>query len=90
MVLDEPNANLDDAGEAALMNTVAQLKAKGKTVVLITHRPLAVGAADWLLLLNQGQLIASGTREEVLAALAPTHKPATPPSGASTLSPQPA
>jgi ATP-binding cassette subfamily C exporter for protease/lipase len=90
VVLDEPNANLDDAGEAALMNTVAQLKAKGKTVVLITHRPLAVGAADWLLLLNQGQLIASGTREEVLAALAPTHKPAAPPSGASTLSPQPA
>ena len=90
VVLDEPNANLDDAGEAALMNTVAQLKAKGKTVVLITHRPLAVGAADWLLLLNQGQLVASGTREEVLAALVPPHKPAAPPSAAPTLSPQPA
>ena len=90
VVLDEPNANLDDAGEAALMNTVAQLKARGKTVVLITHRPLAVGAADWLLLLNQGELVASGTREEVLAKLAPSHKPAAPPSGASTLSPQPA
>ena len=90
VVLDEPNANLDDAGEAALMNTVAQLKAKGRTVMLITHRPMAVGAADWLLLLNQGELVASGTREEVLAAIAVQHKTPAPPSGASPLAPQPA
>lgn len=90
VVLDEPNANLDDAGEAALMATVAQLKARGKTVVLITHRPLAVGAADWLLLLNQGQLVASGTREQVLAAIAVQHRTPAPPPGASPLSAQPA
>jgi len=69
VVLDEPNANLDDAGEAALMNTVKQLKAKGKTVFLITHRPQAIGAADWLLLLTNGELVGNGPRDAVIAAL---------------------
>jgi ATP-binding cassette subfamily C exporter for protease/lipase len=69
VVLDEPNANLDDAGELALMNTVAQLKARGKTVFLVTHRPGAIGAADWLLLLNNGELVASGPRDAVIAAI---------------------
>ena len=69
IVLDEPNANLDDAGEAALMGTVAQLKAKGKTVFLITHRPGAVAAADRLLILNNGELVADGPRDKVLASL---------------------
>ena len=39
VVLDEPNANLDDAGEAALVQAVRDLKARGRTVFLITHRP---------------------------------------------------
>ena len=69
IVLDEPNANLDDAGEAALAQTVQQLKAKGKTVVLITHRPGIVGLADHIVLLQDGQLKASGPRDAVLAGL---------------------
>ena len=69
VVLDEPNANLDDVGEAALARTVRQLKAKGKSVFLITHRPGLIGAADWLLLLNDGRLVASGPRADVAAAL---------------------
>jgi ATP-binding cassette subfamily C exporter for protease/lipase len=69
IVLDEPNANLDDIGEAALMNTVAQLKAKGKTVFLITHRGNALSTADWLLLLRDGELVANGPRDAVLGAL---------------------
>lgn len=69
VVLDEPNANLDDAGEAALMRTVAELKAKGKTVFLITHRPGALAAADRLMILQDGQLVANGPRDGVLAAL---------------------
>ncbi|HSV36327.1 MAG TPA: type I secretion system permease/ATPase [Ramlibacter sp.] len=91
VVLDEPNANLDDAGEAALVNTVAQLKAKGKTVFLITHRTGAVGTADWLLLLNNGELVANGPREAVAAAFAQRQKAgraSQPP--ASGLDPQPA
>lgn len=69
LVLDEPNANLDDVGEAALYQTVAQLKAAGKTVFLITHRPGAVALADRVLLLKDGQVQAEGPREAVIAAL---------------------
>lgn len=52
VVLDEPNANLDDVGEAALVRTVQELKAKGRTVFLITHRPGIVAVADRLLILR--------------------------------------
>jgi len=69
VVLDEPNANLDDEGEAALVRAVQGLKAKGKTVVLISHRPGIVGVADRLLILQQGAVQASGPRDGVLAAL---------------------
>jgi len=76
VVLDEPNANLDDAGEAALARTVRLLKAKGTSVFLITHRPGLIGAADWLLLLSDGQLVASGPRADVAATLGRRHPPA--------------
>lgn len=69
IVLDEPNANLDDAGEAALFKTVQELKAKGKTVFLITHRPGAVAVADRILILRDGQVQADGPRDAVIAAL---------------------
>jgi ATP-binding cassette subfamily C exporter for protease/lipase len=69
IVLDEPNANLDDAGEAALVKAVQQLKAAGKTVFLITHRPGAVAAADRLLILQDGAVTHDGRRESVLTAL---------------------
>jgi ATP-binding cassette subfamily C exporter for protease/lipase len=69
VVLDEPNANLDDEGEVALVRAVQGLKAKGKTVVLISHRPGIVGVADRLLILQQGAVQASGPRDGVLAAL---------------------
>jgi len=69
VVLDEPNANLDDVGEAALVRTVQELKAKGRTVLLITHRPGIVAVADRLLILRNGMVQADGPRDEVLAAL---------------------
>jgi ATP-binding cassette subfamily C exporter for protease/lipase len=69
VVLDEPNANLDDEGEAALVRAVQDLKAKGKTVVLISHRPGILDVADRLLILNQGAVQASGPRDGVLAEL---------------------
>ena len=69
LVLDEPNANLDDEGENALLRAVQGLKAKGKTVVLISHRPGIVSVADRLLILHQGTVQASGPRDGVLAAL---------------------
>ncbi len=69
IVLDEPNANLDDVGEAALNQSVRQLKAKGKTVFLITHRPGAVQLADQLLVLREGRIVMQGPRAAVLAQL---------------------
>jgi ATP-binding cassette subfamily C exporter for protease/lipase len=88
LVLDEPNANLDDAGEAALLQTLAQLKAKGKTVFLITHRASALAATDWLLLLRDGELVANGPRDAVIASLQPPR--ASHPGDAGALAPQPA
>ena len=69
VVLDEPNANLDDEGEAALQRAVLGLKERGKTVVLISHRPGIVNVADRLLILHQGEVQASGPKDGVLAAL---------------------
>jgi ATP-binding cassette subfamily C exporter for protease/lipase len=69
VVLDEPNANLDEDGEIELVRAVQGMKAKGKTVVLISHRPGIVRVADRLLILQQGIVQASGPRDGVLAAL---------------------
>jgi ATP-binding cassette subfamily C exporter for protease/lipase len=69
VVLDEPNANLDDEGEAALAKAIEGLKAQGKAVVLITHRPAAVAMADRILILQEGAVQASGPRDQVFAAI---------------------
>jgi len=69
VVLDEPNSNLDDVGEAALVKALLRLKEQGKTVVVITHRTSVLAAVDQLLLLRDGMLQAYGPRDEVLAAL---------------------
>ncbi|POR06155.1 type I secretion system permease/ATPase [Diaphorobacter sp. LR2014-1] len=69
VVLDEPNANLDDVGEAALVRAVQVLKARGSTVVLVTHRPGILAVADRLVILKNGTVQADGPRDAVLAAL---------------------
>lgn len=69
IVLDEPNSNLDDAGEMALVQALLQLKAAGKTVVVITHRMNILSVVDRILLLREGVAQAYGPRDQVLAAL---------------------
>jgi ATP-binding cassette subfamily C exporter for protease/lipase len=54
-----------------------ELKKRGSTVVLITHRPSAIGVADRLLLLKDGKVFREGPRDEVLAALRPPTAPST-------------
>lgn len=66
LVLDEPNSNLDDAGEAALLRALEALRGAGKTVIVITHRGRLIEAADRLVMLERGQVSMYGTREEVL------------------------
>ena len=69
LVLDEPNSNLDDAGEAALVRAVGDLRQRGKTIVLITHRTSAISATNKLLVLQDGGAAMFGPTREVLAAL---------------------
>ena len=69
VVLDEPNSNLDEAGEQALLQTLLALKAQGTTVVIVTHRTTVLPAVDLMLVLQDGQARAFGPRDEVLASL---------------------
>ena len=71
LVLDEPNANLDDAGERSLFDAVLSLKSTGTTVILITHRPSILKAADILVVMQDGRILRCGPRDEVLKALSP-------------------
>jgi PrtD family type I secretion system ABC transporter len=69
LVLDEPNANLDTAGESALAAAIGELKANGAALVIVGHRPSTLAQADKLMLLRDGQIELFGPREEVLHAL---------------------
>ena len=73
VVLDEPNANLDPAGEAALLDALAELKARRVTVIMVTHSPALMAALDKLAVLKNGALELFGPSAAVLARLrAPT------------------
>jgi len=72
IVLDEPNANLDEAGEQALLQAIAQLKQQRRTLVLITHKPNVLSLTDQLMILREGQLQAFGPTTRVLESM---HKP---------------
>lgn len=70
MVLDEPNANLDDAGERALAESIAQVKAEGTTLFVISHRQSVLKHMDKLLVMKDGQVSMFGPRDQVLAQFA--------------------
>lgn len=71
VVLDEPNANLDAEGEAALAAALRALKARGTTVVMVGHRPALMAQLDKLALLRDGVLEAFGDADAVLSRLRP-------------------
>lgn len=68
IILDEPNSNLDQQGDTALLATLAALKQQGRTVIVITHRGNILDQVDKILLL-EGQIALYGPREQALAAL---------------------
>lgn len=70
IILDEPNSNLDSAGEAALLEAINQLSKARRTIILITHKTNILSAADKLLVINEGAMQLFGPRDEVLARLA--------------------
>ena len=69
VVLDEPNSSLDEAGDAALAAAILELKARGTTFVVMTHRTSVLAVADKMLVLRDGLMQAFGPRDEVLMAL---------------------
>jgi ABC-type protease/lipase transport system fused ATPase/permease subunit len=69
VVLDEPNASLDNEGDEALLRALADLKANGATVVIVAHRPSLLRSVDKLLVMNEGTVQMFGPRAEVLARL---------------------
>jgi ATP-binding cassette, subfamily C, bacterial exporter for protease/lipase len=69
VVLDEPDSNLDEAGEQALVAAITALKSEAHTVLVVTHRVALLSAMDKLLVLRDGQVGMYGPRDKVLAAL---------------------
>lgn len=74
IVLDEPNSNLDEAGERHLSQAIQQLKQEGVTLFVISHRTSVLKNMDKLLVMKDGQVSMYGPRDEVLAQFA--RKPA--------------
>jgi PrtD family type I secretion system ABC transporter len=69
IVLDEPNSNLDAAGEKALAEAIENARQDGATVIVVSHRPTLLGSADNIVVLNQGAVVKVGPRDQVLEEL---------------------
>jgi PrtD family type I secretion system ABC transporter len=67
LVLDEPNSNLDTEGEAALATAMAELKARRRTTLVITHRVSILAHVDYIMALSQGVIEKFGTRDQILS-----------------------
>lgn len=69
LVLDEPNASLDEQSETRLLQTLRQFKADGAAVVVVSHQTRILDVADKILVLKDGQQLAFGPRDEILARM---------------------
>ncbi len=68
MVLDEPNSNLDGAGEVALAQALSGLRNDGVTSIVVTHRPSLIAHVDKILVLDGGRVQQFGPAGEVMKA----------------------
>ncbi|MDW4548901.1 type I secretion system permease/ATPase [Defluviimonas sp. D31] len=80
VVLDEPNSNLDNAGDKALARAMDHARRNNITVVVVTQKPALLQSVDKVMLLTEGRVNLFGTREEVMQAISARRnaKPATP------------
>ena len=69
LVLDEPNSALDMEGTEALNDAVRTMKSEGRSVVIMTHRPMAISECDNLMVVEAGRIKAHGPRDEVLKSM---------------------
>jgi ATP-binding cassette subfamily C exporter for protease/lipase len=74
IVLDEPNANLDEAGDAALIAALQTLREEKRTVVVMTHRANVLRIADAIMVLSGGRIQAFGPRDKVLEKILPARQ----------------
>jgi ATP-binding cassette subfamily C protein len=88
VVLDEPNSNLDNDGEAALTEAIKGVRARGGIVVVVAHRPSALIALDQVLVLANGGVQALGPRDEVLRKVLARQPDVAAGPGAPTAAPQ--
>jgi PrtD family type I secretion system ABC transporter len=70
VVLDEPNSNLDSAGEDALMATLAELKRRRVTIAMVAHRPSALVSMDKILVMRDGMVVEFGPMQTVMQKFA--------------------
>jgi ATP-binding cassette subfamily C protein len=73
LVLDEPNSNLDNEGSVALNQAIAQMKAAGRAILIMAHRPAAIQECELLLVLEDGTRRAFGPRDQVLREMVKNH-----------------
>ena len=76
IVLDEPNASLDETGDQALVRALAAARQRGAVLVVMTHRTNVLGVVNKMLVLRDGQQVAFGPRDDVLRALQNANAPA--------------
>jgi PrtD family type I secretion system ABC transporter len=69
VVLDEPNANLDEVGEQALIQAMRHLRERGATVIVTTHRPRLIGIVDYMLVLKDGRQVGFGPPKDLFEAV---------------------
>lgn len=69
VVMDEPNASLDEVGETSLMRAIITMKERGTSFVLTTHRPRLMSVADNMLVLRQGRQVGFGSAVEMISAI---------------------
>ncbi len=82
VVLDEPNANLDEVGEQSLIQAMRHLRERGATVIVTTHRPRLIGIVDYMLVLKDGRQVGFGPPKDLFEAV----KKALPPEAGSAAS----
>ena len=69
LVLDEPNSALDQEGSEALNTAIRTMKEEGRSVVIMTHRPVAISECDRLMVVEGGQVKALGPRDEIIKSM---------------------
>ncbi|MFV0513025.1 MAG: type I secretion system permease/ATPase [Jhaorihella sp.] len=74
VILDEPNSNLDNEGSMALNRAIRQIKAEGRSVLIMAHRPAAIQECDTLIVLDHGALTAFGPKDKVLREMVTNHE----------------